>query len=167
MRVLKNIGSQVYLYLLWLLASVFLWGWIFTMITDTVPEKKVTIFVDAYALEDKALSIELEKELPEGIRMIRVHPFSYAMFQESTILNADIFIVKASEIGDYIDSFDGAGEKIYDAQSGTGAATQYILYAPEGEVNEDYYLFFGADSLHTGKIDKAAYEVAAHLLKIE
>ena len=97
MRVLKNIGSQVYLYLLWLLASVFLWGWIFTMITDTVPEKKVTIFVDAYALEDKALSIELEKELPEGIRMIRVHPFSYAMFQESTILNADIFIVKASE----------------------------------------------------------------------
>ena len=55
MRVLKNIGSQVYLYLLWLLASVFLWGWIFTMITDTVPEKKVTIFVDAYALEGKAL----------------------------------------------------------------------------------------------------------------
>ena len=57
MKVLKNIGSQFYLYLLWLLVSVLLWGWIFTMITDTTPDKKITIFIDAYAVEDKALSL--------------------------------------------------------------------------------------------------------------
>ena len=72
MRVLKNIASQFYLYLLWLLVSVLVWGWVFTRITDTAPEKKVTVFVNAYAVEDRALSVELEKSMPEGIKMIRV-----------------------------------------------------------------------------------------------
>ena len=165
MKVLKNIGSQFYLYLLWLLVSVLLWGWIFTMITDTTPDKKITIFIDAYAVEDKALSIELEKSMPDGIKMIRVRSFSYAMFQESSILGADIFIVKESEIELYRDSFRGEGIKVYDARTGQGAARQFIRYTAD-EATEDYYLFYGAESVHTGNKDEAAFSVVQTLLDI-
>ena len=39
------------------------------------------------------LDARLEEDLPEGIRMIRVHPFSYAAFDESALLQADLYIV--------------------------------------------------------------------------
>ncbi len=166
MRVLKNIASQFYLYLLWLLVSVLVWGWVFTRITDTAPEKKVTVFVNAYAVEARALSVELEKSMPEGIKMIRVRPFSYAMFEESSILGADIFIIKGSEIESYRDSLAGDGIKIYDARTGHGAARQYIRYTIDGEAPEDYYLFYGVESVHTGEKDEAAFAVAQTLLNM-
>ena len=41
MRVLRNIFSQLHEYVLWLLLSTVLWGWIFaSFVTDTKAEKK-------------------------------------------------------------------------------------------------------------------------------
>ena len=115
--------------------------------------------------------------------MVKVHPFSYAMFEESTIRSADLFIVRASKAPGYIDSFapltlDGEGEslqmdgraygvRIYDAASGYGAAEPYITYLAPGEEPEDFYLFFGVDSLHTGERDEAAILLAKQLLHLD
>ena len=46
MKILKNIWSQLHLYLLWLLASALIWGLVFSFLTDAPPEKKVTLFID-------------------------------------------------------------------------------------------------------------------------
>ncbi len=175
MRILKNIWSQVHLYLLWLLASALLWGVVFSYVTDAPPEKKVTVFIDTEECREIPLREELEKSMPEGIRMIQVHRFSYAMFNEQTLLDADIFIVPESSIEDYHESFLPApgktvregGVLAFDAASGKGAAASYIRYEP----GENYYLFFGVNSLHaamlSGKGDDAAAEVAAALLELD
>ena len=183
MKVLKFLFSKLHIFVLWLLFSAFFWAWIFTFLTDTAPEKKVTVFISAYGLRDTELAVELEKDMPEGLKMVKVHPFSYAMFEEQSILGADIFIVKDSEAEGYMDSFarvplpegyeyymkDGEprGVLIYDAQTGRGGAADFITYpAPDGST-ENYYLFFGVESLHTGDADDAAFRVARLLLGLE
>lgn len=185
MRVLKNIASQLHIYLLWLFLAALLWGWIFTFVTDTRPVKKVTVFVEAPACRDRDLAVELEKTMPEGIRMIKVHPFTYAMFDEGTLLGADLYIVSASQAEAYRDSFvpaDGlpltegrvtdalGGIRIYDAAAGTGGADGYITYAVPGATGEDYYLFFGVNSVHVSALngtgDDAAIAVAERLLDL-
>ena len=184
MKILKNILSQLHIYLLWLLLAALLWGWVFTFVTDTSPAKKVTVFIEAQACQDAELRLALEEDMPEGIRMIQVHSFTYAMFNESTLLNADIFIVPASKAEEYQDSFlsaagwdrtahpldDRGGIRIYDAAAGTGSAQTYITYVVPGGAGEDYYLFFGVNSLHaaslTGQGDDAALAVAELLLQM-
>ena len=178
MKLLKNIWSQLHLYLLWGMASVLIWGLVFSFLTDAPPEKKVTLFIDVEECRDQALREELEKDLPEGIRMIQVHPFSYAMFNEQTLLDADLYIVPASNIEDYHESFlllpgaeiaegrEEGGILVHSAASGDGIAASYIGY----DQAEDYYLFFGVNSLHasplSGRGDDAAFAVADTLLQL-
>ena len=184
MRTLKKIAFKLHIYVMWLLISAIFWAWIFNLVTDTVPAKKVTLFAEVSGLEDKALAVELETELPEGVRMVKVHPFSYVMFQESTLLNADLYLVRESQAAGYMDSFrplppgvegsayysrDGVryGVLAYDAATDSGAARAYVQYLAEGEEPEDYYLFFGVNSVHAGERDEAALAVARHFLGLE
>lgn len=181
-RLWRKFFAQFPLYVLWLIVGAMFWSWIFTFITDTKPENKVTVFVDAYAVEDTALAVALERELPEGIRMVKVHPVSYVMFDDAGFLNADLFIVRVSDVEDYIGAFaplpspsEGAylhegvpyGIRLYDAAADDGPAREYISYTLPGVPREDYYLFFGAKSLHTGETDRAAYEIYEQLLKLK
>ena len=178
MKTIRNIWSQLPIYLVWLILSAVLWGWIFTLLTDTSPEKKVTLFAEVDYIEDDALSAELERTMPEGLRMIQVHPFSYSMFQESTLLGADLYIVPGSSFESYRDSFaplpqgtaadliiDGVpyGLLVYDASADTGAARDHIRYTTEGE-KDDYYLFLGSGSPHLD--DGKAWAVAQAFMKL-
>ena len=76
MRIIKNIFSKFYLYVLWTMLSLLFVGWIFTLITDTTPKNKVTLYADVSKIEDIELRLELEKSKPEDIKMVKVHPFS-------------------------------------------------------------------------------------------
>lgn len=189
MRFLKHLQRKWHVYILWLLLSFFLWSWIFTFITDTKPSKKVTLFFDTYICNDVDLTLKLEENKPKGARMIKVHPFSYAMFMSDTIQDGDIFVVGESKIKDYIVDFcpisdeyvaanrnlefytndEGVayGVKVYDAQSGKGCITDYLVYCGEDEENEDYYLFFHKNSLHikdfNGSSNNWAIEVAENI----
>ena len=183
MRVLRNIWSQLHRFVLWALLSTVFWAWIFTLVTDTVPAKKVTLYLQLEQCRDQELSLKLEESRPEGIRMVKVHPFSYAAFGNRDLLEADLYLVREADAEEMLQSFapldgedwdpgdrelycrDGVcyGVKVYDAASGTGAAQTYLDYEPEG----DYYLFFNADSLHLGAGDSAALRVAEALLKLK
>ena len=178
MRVLRNIFSQLHEYVLWLLLSTVLWGWIFaSFVTDTKAEKKVVIYIDAVQCSDTELAAALEERMPEGLRMIQVHPFSYAMFDTDALLDADLYIVPGSRAGEYRDSFaplsdllpelDGPywehegvpyGLLLCDAADG-----RYFSCVGPEEPKEDCYLFFGVNGLHaaslTGTGDDAAIEV--------
>lgn len=178
---MKRILSRIPLYVLWALFSVLLWSWIFSFLTDTSPAKKLTVYISADEVQDVELAARLEEyDLPDGIRMIKVHPFSYAMFSERDLLSADLYIVKGSEAEEWRDSFrplpegfagdlelgNGArGVRVYDAQTGTGVYDELIGYAAPGAAGEDYYLFFGAASQHTETDDAAALWLAQRLLE--
>ena len=185
MKTLKKIGSQLLAYLTFLVLSTMLWGWLFSLKTDTAPAKKITVYIDC-AVADTALAAKLEEALPAGIRMVKVHPFSYAFFDTDAMLEADLFIVPQSKAEEYLESFapaafsgadaitlsNGAvGMKIYDAASGAGGADAYITYLNESGEKEDFYLFFGARSLHyagnENALDNAAAEIANRLLTME
>ena len=98
--------------------------------------------------------------MPEELRMVKVHPFSYVMFDMESIDKGDIFIVPASdreELAKYL--APGEGEKIYDGTTGEGAAMEYIQYT-----DEDYYIYLGAGSVHLE--DGKALAVAQELLAL-
>lgn len=164
MRVLKNIFSQLHTFVLWLLASAIFWGWIFTFVTDTVPAKKVTVYCRVPAVQDTALAAALEQDMPEGLRMVKVHTFDYVMLDTASFDMGDIFIVPASEdpgfVQDLIPLEGDGGTKVYDAGTGEGAAMEYIQYG-----GEDYYLYLGSGSVHLD--DGAARAVARALLALE
>lgn len=164
MRILKNIFSMLHIFLLWMLLSAVFWGWIFTFVTDTSPDRKVSVYCHVPEINDKALAVSLEENMPDGLRMIKVHSFDYVMFDVESIGMGDIFIIPASEIEQYSDSllYMGAdsGVKVYDASSRTGVAEEYISYS-----DEDHYLFLGAGSVHLE--DGKALAVAQQLLAMD
>ncbi len=178
---IKRTLSRFPLYLLWALFSFFLWSYVFSFLTDTTPEKKLTLYISADQVEDTELAARLEDGgLPSGIRMIKVHPFSYAMFSDQDLLSADLYIVKASEAAGWRDSFrplpNGItgdldlgggirGIRVYDAETGTGKYTELISYAAPGVPAEDCYLFFGADSQHAKTGDRTVLWLARRFLE--
>lgn len=179
---IRRFFSAIPKYLLWLVVSSLFWLWIFGFLTDAPAEKKVTLYADVPALAEPDLSVALERELPDGIRMIRAHSFDYFMFGEPESAGGDLYLLPVSAFAAYRDVlapiapaeeenlfYDGGlpyGVKVYDAATGSGAALQYIRYTDEDAPAEDYYLFFGKDSLHTGTRDSAAYAVAETFLEL-
>ena len=164
MKTLKKIFSQWHVFVLWALLSAMFWSWIFTFVTDASPERKITVYCKVPEVRDTALAVALEESMPEGLRMVRVHSFDYVMFGVDAFYQGDIFIVPASEIGEYAEVLapveDGQGIRVYDAAADMGAATAYIRYG-----DEDCYLFLGAGSVHLE--DGKALAVAWTLLAME
>lgn len=172
----KRFLSQLPAYLLWLLASVVFWSWIVSLRTDTVPEKKVTLFLDVPAVEDAALSAALETALPERLKMVQAHSFSYALFRSDALQKADLYVLPASEMAQFrpellpLEGFDasetwrdggkGYGVRCYDAETRTGAAASFISYPAE-----DHYLCVSAASVHLD--DGAALRIARRFLELE
>ena len=149
--------------------------------TDTSAAKKITVFAEVDNMRETELTLLLEENKPDKIKMIKVHKFSYAMFDSYTLMNADIYIVGKENAEQYIDSFvpleekEGVeyyyhngvpyGIKIFDKETKKGSATKYISYG-----DDDYYLFFGINSVHLGEINGSAddysFVIADDLMKI-
>ena len=162
MRFLKNVFSQLHTFVLWALLSAIFWSWIFTLVTDVSPEKKISVYCYVPSISDVELSARLEEEKPEGIEMVKIRSFEYVMFNVDYIENGDIFIIPESMISEYDELLldpDG-GIKIYDCAEKRGSADSFIGYS-----DEDYYLFFGANSLHLE--DESAKKVAELLIGLD
>lgn len=172
MRVLRAIWSKLHIYVLWLLLSAIFWGWIFTRVTEVPAAQRVTIYILAPACRETELDVELEKSMPEGIRQVRAHLFSYALFEDDELLHADLYVIPASQAvrmpgtfrplpepfaqGEELLSVDGVacGVPVKTAASG------WVDYPP----GETWYLFFGANSAHAE--DGAAQAVAEAFLSL-
>ena len=183
MRLIRRILSQLHRYVLWALLSVLLWGWIFTaFVTDASPAHKVTVYVNTVAVRDTALEEALDYDLPKGVRMVKVHPFSYAAFFDTAAPNeADLYLWNESDLlanlellcpmephgdGDYLADGVVYGWRMYDAETGTGAASDYFTYG-EGE---NWYLCARVSSFHLGTWndakDDAAILIAKRLIEL-
>ena len=181
----KKLFSLLPILLLWAALSVLIWSWIFSLLTDTSPDKKVVLFVDLAHVEDRALAVTLEEALPAELRMVQVHPFSYAMLDSEQLLSADLYIIRESSLKAYQewlaplpdalrhgelwpDADEPVAVKI--ADNGTGSAGMYVSYTQPDGTQEACYLCFGKQSLHVagneGATDAAALAVAEKLLTL-
>ena len=124
----------------------------------------------------------LEEEKPVGIKMVKVHPFSYAAFGNRELLESDLYAVRESDAEEMLPIFaplegealDTGGRELFlrdgvcygvklSGPGEEGVAAAYMGYEP----GESYYLFFNANSLHLSGGDGAALRVAEALLKLK
>jgi hypothetical protein len=110
--------------------------------------------------------------------MVKVHPFTYALFGSDALKQADLYIVPASHLEEYRDWFSPLPEEmaafasgqypdgipVFDPASGRSVAGSWILYSPPSGESEPYFLFFGRNSMHLS--DHAAAGVARALLAL-
>ncbi len=188
MKTIRKLLSLATLMVLWLMFSIFLWGFVFNLITDTSPAQKITLCVDAETPGSTPLAVALEEKLAGKVRMVKVRPFEYAMFDSGTLTGADLYIVPASHAETYLEWFapvpeelrgangilamDGVpyGVPAYNAGEKAGAAAAFIQYESPDREAEDFYLFFGKASLHLAEnenaVDNAALDAALYLLDL-
>lgn len=131
---------------IWLLAAVIFSSFVFYQITDTDPAHKIAIYVNGTVRNEAQLAARLEKELPDSIRMVQIHPFSYAMFGSAALMGADLFIVPDSERSQFADWFvpGEEGIPVYEPEKGISVAETWFLY----DGKETYRLYTGAGSPH-------------------
>ncbi len=131
---------------IWALVAVFFSSFVFYQITDTVPANKLTLYIDGEVQNETRLAVLLEKGLPSPIRMVQVHPFTYAMFGSDALRAADLYIVPDNDLEQFADWFAPGEESVlvHDPESGVSVADTWILYTPE----ETYRLDLGAASAH-------------------
>lgn len=187
MRIIKKLLSNLHRYVFLLLISVLLWAWIYTLCSDTTASKKVVVYIDSPAVSDAAMREKLNEEKPEGIKMIKVFPFSYAFFSSEAPSDADIYIMPESDMELYyelllpIEAQDGEkafvkdgevlGIRIFSASANKGAAASFIQYHPaDGTEPQDYYLCYNKKSVHIGTenggCDAAAFEVFERITEL-
>lgn len=194
MKTVKRLLHLIPALILWLMLSVFFWGWIFTFLTDAKPENKLTLFVDAAVTDGTGLAVKLEESLlSDTIRMVKVHPFTYAMLDGEQLRQSDAYIVRASHVEEYREWFaplsigfsakeeqsdglilllDGEphGLRVCNAATGEGIAQAYISYHDPALPDEDFYLMFGKASVHLttneGGMDDEAIRLAEAFLNL-
>ncbi len=129
--------------------AVLLTGFVFTHITDTSPENKLVLYADCDVQKAPELAEKLEKMLDGTVRMVKIHPFSYALFDSARLKQADLFLVPDSHREEYREWFSDDGSLVmFDPASGVSATGKYFLYAPEGSTAEPYRLYTGSSSVH-------------------
>ena len=177
---IKRILRNWYRYVLWTLLSAVFWAWIFTLLFSAPVKQKVVLYADLPYLDRNALSIELERDKPEGIRIVDTATFDDKMFNQVEVLTGDLFLIPESKTEEYLASFtpidraDFPGETfyesdgeaygilVYDEETGLNTGGEYLFYIPQ----ERCWLFFNKDSIHVGAHDDAAIAVAQQFLKL-
>ena len=177
---MKGILRNWHRYLLWATVSLFLWAWIFTLITDAPAGKKLVLYADCPAMERQALDAVLEADMPENIRFVEARTFSDEMFQPSNLATGDLFILSSRQIERYLprcapleaaafserllyETEEKAyGVCVYDEARGIAIGTRYVAYIP----GETYYLFFNVNSLHLGAWNDSADDGALRAARI-
>ena len=162
MKKIKRVMDLAPLMLLWLVLCAFFWGKVFMSLTDTAPENKIVLFVDARVSDTTALALEMEKEMAAPIEMVKVYPFTYAMMGSEALSTADLYIVPQGHVQEYAEWFAQEPEKVLIYDGTAGAAAQYISYADLP--GESYYIFYGKNSVHLS--DGQAEKFAQVLLKL-
>ena len=178
MKTIWKAMKLIPLLILWLMLSIFLWGFVFNLITDAPAAEKITLYVDAETPGATQLAVQLEERLGGKVRMVKVRPFDYAMFDSSALTNADLFIVPGSHVETYLEWFSPLPEELrdqglsleiggtaygiraYKAVDDTGIAKECIQYIGPNGVKEDYYLFFGKSSIHIAENESAQDNIA-------
>ena len=144
-KVLRGSGRFFLPAVLWAMTAVLFTGFVFNQITDTSPENKIVLYADCELQNAPVLAEKLEKALDGAVRMVKIHPFSYAMFDTGRLKQADLYIIPDSRAEEYRDwVMPGSGLPVYDPVSGQAVGEDCFLYSQ----TETYRLYMGNASVH-------------------
>ena len=160
-----------------LLFSAVLWSWIFSLLSDPGPDRRILLYADMPSFRWKELAVALEEQAPEGISRVRVHPFSYAMMNSAEVETADLYVMTAAQAREHPDWL-GPGPAPRPPRRGAPGAVRGIRLDPAADSfflfsrqeAGPWYLFFGARSLHLSgpeAKDDAAARIAETLLSLD
>lgn len=175
MKIVKLIAEKLMLLIVIAVLCTIFWGWIFTFLTDTTIDKKLTLYVDAGMTSEQgtAAAVELEKNKPGWIRMIQVRPFTYAMFDDTGLRRADMYIVNQTNAETYREWFAPLPQELYQEENMlvmNGSAYGLQLTSIDwfhGLPGEKYYLVMGASSSHNNELDHAATDIVPWILALQ
>lgn len=177
-----NIKKWWYLYLIALLVLPAGCYYLTHLVNLPRSQETITIFIASTNVSTKGLYEALEEAKPTYLREIVIRSYVYYEDSFSTYYSyfggsdCDIVILPQSKIDaskvassykkwsdDLVDpsqdyfSYENAiyGKKIHSK----GEENGYIAYKDE-ERDEDYYLFYGKDSIHLGSLSSSSYDTA-------
>ena len=162
----RGVAAVGPLLVLWAFFTVIFGSFVFYQITDTVPARKITLFIDGVTAGEDQLAARLEERLGDPIRMVKIHPFSYMMFGDEELKTADLYILPDShreQYGEWLAPGD-EGILMYDPESGAAVAGDTFLYTAGEEAGEVFRLYTGAKSPHLE--DGMARQAAEKLIAI-
>ena len=160
-RLLRAFGRFFLPAVIWAMLALVFTGFVFNQITDAPPKDRIVIYADCELRDAPALAETLEKALDGKIRMVKIHPFTYAMFDSARLKQADLYIVPDSHAAEYQEWFlPEESAAVYDPAAGISVAPDVFLYT-----DEPYRLYAGGSSVHLE--DGLAREAAALLLAMK
>ena len=163
---LRRLSGALPFLCLWIFGVLMVGGFIYSHVTDAPPAQKLTIYVDGALQNEDALAAELETVLEPPLRMVKVLPFSHAMFDSSALRNADWYLVPEHDAAEFAPWFGALPESLAgrgvrplgedgpeglpaaDPADGVMPAAAWVDYAAGGQAQEKWYLFFGVSSPH-------------------
>ena len=159
-RIIRALGRFILPGVLWAMLALLFTGFVFNGITDTDPANKIVIYADCEVQNAPQLAEKLENALDGAVRMVKIHPFHYAMFDSLRLKQADLFIIPDSRKEEYREWLsDAEGLTVYDPETGTAVFPDVFRYT-----REPYRLYPGSASVHLE--DGLAKETAALLLTL-
>ena len=188
-KVFKRIKEWWYLYLVALILLPIGVSYLTYMINLPRNEETISIFIASCGSDVKKLREALEKEKPQYLRQISIKSYVYSDHDFSTYYNyfgcqdVDIVVLPESKISSDV-VLSNYKKLETDLDSGAtyyypeGASSPYgkrihkqgeenglITYKDETH-DEDYYLFYGKDSLHLGAMSDTKWDTALTFAKI-
>ena len=156
---LSRLSALLPLLLLWGMMSVLVWGFVFNILTDAPRGEKLLIYADTAVTRGEVLADRLEQAEngPCGpgspIRMVKIHPFAYAMLDSGELRNSDLYIMTAEDISAYRDWLAPLDESFTNGQPETlfeldGEALGIPLWQPGGSGSPLADTFGFADPQH-------------------
>jgi len=167
---LRAVGRFLPAAFLWALAVLIGVGFLFTRITDAAPADKIVIYAHCDLKEAPELARKMELQLGGAVRMVKIHPFSYALFGSQQLKTADLYLLpdfRLQEFGDWFAPLPGGGEDrlcLYDPEGAPSPVGKYFSFA-ETAPGERWWICFGAASPH--REDGVARRAAEILLALE
>ncbi len=143
---------------IWTMLAVILTGFVFTRITDTDPAYKITIYADCEVQNAAELAGKLEEEMDGAVRMVKIHPFSFALFGTEQLKSADLYIVPDTRKAEYAEWLGEEGPVMADPDSGIMILGDYFRYNEKEAEPSVFRMYTGGKSVHAddGLADKAA-----------
>ncbi len=176
----KVLAETIPLLILWLFLSALLWSFVFNILTSAKPGERLSLFIDAKVPDPTAMAVELEKDRPAGIRMVKVHPFSYAMMDDGSLSQADLYIMREDKLEQYAVSLAPVPDVLRDGRELAlldGTPVGIVIRFTDDETSDwidyepgRYVLAFGANGQHlpgnAGAVDDAAIRFADRVTEL-
>ena len=187
----SHLATHWYIYIAYAIIAVLVWNYAITLHTQDKPQEVVTVWVLSYDIDAAALTADLERDMPEYLKHVRVNfqdredAFANVAYQGMGA-DMDILILPESFIVEYeiaqrylaldvkylntllgnVDYYmvdeKAYGIKIHDKESDLVGNIKFDKDIAE---KEDYYILINPNSLHFSELNESEFSGGLDILR--